>query len=189
MVRKLVAAVAAAFLIGAVTPPATANTIYMPGYGFTDTGDVPTPGGIWPWENGGYNRGQREGAENLVRYVDDYFESGNEEPITLVGYSYGAAIVHTAVETIDTRPYANKVHVRLYGNPRHPGGVEDNLHGVYSLGIHFRGAGIQPQNLGSFEDVCNPRDAICDFPGLLRPITTLDHIVGYFTGAHGYEIK
>lgn len=189
--KKLIAAtVAAALVLGACTPTATANTVFMPGYPETHIGDVSTPGGIFPWENGGYNLGQRIGAENLVRYVDDYFDGGNVEPITLVGYSYGAAIVHTALETIDTRPYADKVHVRLYGNPRHPGGIEDNLHGVYVMGIHFRGAGIRPQNLGSFEDHCNPRDAICDFPGWRKPFTTLDHIVGYFTGAHRYpEVK
>lgn len=161
----------------------------MPGYNSTYQGSVTTPGGIFPWENGGYNHGQRIGAENLVAFADDYFAGDQQEDLTIVGYSYGAAIVHTALETIDTRPYAGRVHVRLYGNPRHPGGVEDNFYGSFTLGIHFRGAGITPQNLGSFVDECNPRDAICDFPGWLRPITTLDHIVGYFTGAHRYEIR
>lgn len=187
--KKIIAAACAALMLITTAPAVSADTVYMPGYQFTDGAEVYTPGGIFPWENGGYNLGQRVGAENLVRYVDDYFDGGNVEPITLVGYSYGAAIVHTALETIDTRPYANKVHVRLYGNPRHPGGIEDNLHGIYLMGIKFRGAGITPQNLGSFSDECNPRDVICDFPGWLRPITTIDHIVGYFTGAHSYEIR
>lgn len=187
--KKVFAAVAAALVIGSCAPAASAETLYVPGYPEAHTGDVVTPGGIFPWENGGYNLGQRVGAENLVERVDSYFASGNVGPLTLVGYSYGAAVVHTALETIDTRPYAGNVHVRLYGNPRHPGGIEDNLHGVYIMGIQFRGAGIQPQNLGSFSDECNPRDAICDFPGLLRPVTTLSHVIGYFTGAHRYEIK
>lgn len=189
MVKKAIAAIAAAVMIGSCTPTASAETVFMPGYLYTDQGVVHTPGGIWPWENGGYNHGQRIGAENLVRYADEHFSENPGESLTLVGYSYGAAIVHTALETIDTRPYANKVHVRLYGNPRHPGGIEDNFYGSFSLGIHFRGAGITPQNLGSFVDVCNLRDAICNFPGWRRPITTLDHIVGYFTGAHSYDMR
>lgn len=189
LVKKTIAAATAALVLISTAPAVSADTVYMPGYPATDGAAVHTPGGIFPWESGGYNRGQRIGAENLVAYADAHFAKAEQEELTLVGYSYGAAIVHTAIETIDTRPYAGKVHVRLYGNPRHRGGIEDNLHGVYIMGIHFRGAGDVPQNLGSFSDECNPRDVICDFPGWLRPITALDHIVGYFTGAHRYEIR
>lgn len=179
--KRLIAAVVAAGAVTAApvaqaTEPIECQTLYSAGYRGESLG-LPNPGTIL-----NYNADQTRIAAETVKQVDAYAEVCNE--IKIVGNSYGAAVVHTALETIDKRPYAGKVHVKLYGNPRHPGGIEDfNLTDI--PGIGFRGAGINPQNLGSFEDNCNPRDAICDFP-YWNPIRTIDHIIGYFTGAHRY---
>lgn len=152
----------------------------VPG-GFTA---VPTPGGIFPHENGGYDHGQRVGTANLIDAVDNHAANCGG-PINLFGHSYGAAIVHTALETIDTRNYAGRVHVTLTGNPRHPGGIEQTWSWIKLPGFTMRGPGIRPQNLGSFSDRCNPRDAICDMPG--NVIGDIDHWIGYaFQGTHRY---
>ena len=180
--KRLIAAVVAAGAVIAAAPVAQATepvecpTFFSAGYRAESYG-LPNPGSIL-----NYNADQTRIAAETVKQVDAYSEVCDE--IKIVGYSYGAAVVHTALETIDTRPYAGKVHVTLYGNPRHPGGIEDfNLTSI--PGVGFRGAGINPQNLGSFEDHCNPRDGICDFP-YWNPIKSIDHIIGYFTGAHYY---
>ena len=179
--KRLIAAVVAAGMVTAVpvaqaTEPVECPTFFSAGYQEASHG-LPNPGTII-----NYHADQTRLAADTVRQVDIY--AGICDEIKIVGYSYGAAVVHTALETIDTRPYAGKVHVTLFGNPRHPGGIEDfNLTDV--PGIGFRGAGITPQNLGSFEDHCNHRDGICDFP-FWFPVTTVDHIIGYFTGAHHY---
>ena len=179
--KRLIAAVVAAGAVTAApvaqaTEPIECQTLYSAGYRGESLG-LPNPGTIL-----NYNADQTRIAAETVKQVDAYAEVCNE--IKIVGYSYGAAVVHTALETIDNRPYAGKVHVTLYGNPRHPGGIEDfNLTSI--PGVGFRGAGIIPQNLGSFEDHCNPRDAVCDFP-YRNPIKSIDHIIGYFTGTHKY---
>lgn len=193
--KKTLAAIAAALAIGGCTPTAVATadtscpdsvTLYANGYRGSG-GNISTPGGIFPWEAGGYNAGQSIGAANAIAAADTAAAQCPESQIKLVGYSYGAAVVHTATETIDTRDYADRVHVRLYGNPRHQGGIEDTLQGLSFAGLSFRGAGITPQNVGSFESICNPRDGICDFPHPVRNlIRSIDHVAGYFTGAHYY---
>lgn len=191
MLKKiLVAAAMAAGLIAA--PVANAGTcddklsIWVGGYPGVP-GDIPTPGGIFPWENGGYDHGQLVGAANTVAAVANLAANCPESEIHVTGHSYGAAIVHTAVEEIDKQAYASRVHVYVTGNPRHSGGIEDTLAGLRLPGLTFRGAGVDPKNMGSFTSVCNPRDVICDFPHPLRePAKTLDHIAGYFTGAHAY---
>lgn len=181
MLRKIIAAVTAGAVIAAApvvhaSEPVECSTLFSAGYRGVSHG-LPNPGSIL-----NYNADQTRIAAETVKQVDAYAKVCDE--IKIVGYSYGAAVVHTALETIDTRPYAGKVHVTLYGNPRHPGGIEDfNLTDI--PGVGFRGAGIVPQNLGFFADHCNPRDAICDFP-YRNPIKSIDHIIGYFTGAHKY---
>lgn len=192
MKKLLVAALVGAGLLAAPAANATTGcedtvTLYANGWRGTG-GNIPTPGGIFPWEAGGYDAGQGVGAANTVALADKVARECPDSQIQLTGFSYGAAIVHTAVEEIDTRDYADRVHVNLYGNPRHPGGIEDTLNGLSVAGISFRGAGVQPENVASFESNCNPRDGICDFPHPLRkPIQTIDHIAGYLTGAHYYE--
>lgn len=148
---------------------------------------VPTPGGIFGHERGGYNYGQTVGAANLVQALDDY-TARCPGPVHVFGHSYGAGVVHTAVETIDQRWYANRVHVHVTGNPRRPGGIEDTYAGWTILpGITFRGAGVEPRNLGSWRDDCNPNDGICRLPWLLSdPVGYAQGIVGYLTGSHRY---
>ena len=148
---------------------------------------VYSPGGIFPWERGGYNHGQSVGAANVVAAVDEFATRCPESRIDLFGHSYGAAVVHTSLEVIDSRPYASRVNVYLTGNPRHPGGVEDSWRWAALPGINFRGAGIQPRNVASFVDVCNARDFICDAPPITDPVRALDHMAGYLVGgAHRY---
>ena len=150
---------------------------------------VDTPGGIFPWQSGGYTHGQQVGAANMIEAVDTYATNCPDAEIRLFGHSYGAAIVHTAVEEIDTRPYAERVHVHLTGNPRRAGGIEDTYAGWTILpGITFRGAGVDPQNIGSFLDECNPADGICRLPRFFAdPVGHLSGVIGYmFTGAHRY---
>lgn len=162
--------------------------------GYRDTNQVPegftpitTPKGIFPWESGGYNKGQNFGVEKLVEAVDAYASACPTAPIYIGGYSYGAAIVHTALETIDNRPYANRVTVNVTGNPRHPGGIEDNYSGSASLGIKFRGEGVIPENILGFNSECNKNDGICDLPPMSSdPVGFGSGVVGYFTGAHNY---
>ena len=154
-----------------------------PGYQY-----IPTPGGIFGHENRGYNHGQTVGAHNLVQALDEY-TAKCDGPIHVYGHSYGAAIVHTAIETIDRRPYAHRVHAHVTGNPRRPGGIEDTYAGWTILpGITFRGAGIEPRNLGSWRDDCNPHDGICRLPRLIHdPVGHVQGWIGYlFTGAHRY---
>lgn len=148
---------------------------------------IPTPGGIFPWERGGYDVGQRQGAANAVSLLDAFAASCPAAEIHLTGHSYGAGIVATAAETIDARPYAGRVHVSLTGNPRRVGGIEDSIRGPVFPGITFRGAARVPVNVASYTDVCNPRDGICNLPPLLRnPVGFFNGIIGYFTGAHRY---
>lgn len=154
--------------------------------GYTYTG---TPGGLFGHENGGYNYGQTVGAHNLVVAVDAH-AAACDGPIHVYGHSYGAGVVHTAVETLDTRHYAKRVHVHLTGNPRHPGGIEDSYRGwTFLPGITMRGAGHQPGNLGSFTDVCNyGRDYVCDAPRLIAdPVGFFSGIFGYFGSGHSYS--
>lgn len=146
-----------------------------------------TPGGIFSHQAGGYNKGQREGAQNLIDAVDKFAAACPESPIHLYGHSYGAAIVHTALETIDQRDYAPRVTVKLTGDPREIGGIEDTYAGSSLPGITFRGAGIIPENVLDFHSECNNRDAICAIPSLSSD--SLGHgsaVLGYFTGAHRY---
>lgn len=150
---------------------------------------VDTPGGIAPWDAGGYTHGQQVGAANVVAAVDQFATACPDAEVHLHGYSYGAAIVHTAVETIDQRDYAPRVHVELAGNPRRPGGVEDTWEWLPPIaGIDFRGAGATPQNVASFEDRCNERwDIICDAPHPIDIIGNLTGSIGYgSTGGHSY---
>lgn len=165
---------------------------YLAVGGYPSTTKVPagytpiyTPGGIFPWENGGYDHGQTVGAANLVEAVEAHAYRCPDSSVNLFGHSYGAAIVHTAVGHIDAQPYAPRVNVVLTGNPRHPGGVEDTWSWINLPGFTMRGAGIRPQNLGSWSDRCQPRDPICDMPG--NVIGDIDHMVGYlFQGTHSY---
>lgn len=149
---------------------------------------VYTPGGIFSHDMGGYDRGQAVGAANLIEAADAYAAECPEGEIYLHGYSYGAAIVHTAVEHIDDQPYAPRVHVELKGNPRHSGGVEDMFVGSTVFpGVTFRGAGAIPENVATFEDRCNGRDGICNLPQLISdPVGHVAGSVGYLTGAHRY---
>lgn len=145
---------------------------------------VPTPGGIAPWESGGYGHGQAVGAANLLAMVDAY-ATQCPGPITVFGHSYGAGIVDTATLTLDHRPYANRVHVHVTGSPRHPGGIEDAWQGLPGFG--FRGAVYPPVNLGSYRSDCNPRDAICSLSPWWNPAVAIDHWIGYaFQGTHHY---
>lgn len=149
---------------------------------------VPTPGGIFPWDAGGFNHGQTVGAANVVAVVDEYAASCGG-PIRIRGYSYGAAIVHTALETIDQRPYAPRAHVELAGNPRRPGGIEDRWQWLPPiLGVDFRGAGIAPKHVASFSDRCHRwNDYVCHAPHPLNIAGGVSGSIGYgSTGGHYY---
>lgn len=164
------------------------------GYGAVDKvpdGYTPiyTPGGIFSHEAGGFNKGQTEGAANMIEAVETYAETCPTGEIHLSGYSYGAGIVHTAVGHIDGQTYAPRVHVELAGNPRHPGGVEDTIPGSTILpGLTFRGAGLTPTNVATFTDACNTgSDAICHMPFPWNdPLGSVGGLVGYLSGGHRY---
>ena len=162
-----------------------------PQVGIVPAGYTPvhTPGGIFPWERSTFNHGQAVGAANVIAAVDAFTARCPGVPVDLYGYSYGAAVVHTAVETLDTRPYAGQVSVQLYGNPRHPGGIEDTYRGWIFPGVYLRGAARTPVNVASFTDRCNyGRDIICDAPHFLRdPLGALAGIGGYLGSGHTYS--
>lgn len=144
---------------------------------------VPTPGGIFPWENGGYGHGQAVGAANLVQAVDRHAATC-DGPITIFGHSYGAAIVDTATLTLDHRPYAHRVHVHVTGSPRKPGGVED----THQWAPGFRGAVHPPANLGSYRSDCNiGRDIICHAPWPGDVIGNVNGVLGYLGSGHSYS--
>ena len=167
------------FAVGGYPKPQNVPDGYVP---------IETPGGIFFWQKGGYTKGQTTGAENLVKAVDAYAAACPEAPIFIRGHSYGAAIVHTALETIDKRPYASRVTVNVTGNPRNPGGIEDLFSGSASLGVQFRGEGIIPENVLGFESECNKNDGICDLPPMsTNSLGFGSGIIGYFTGAHRYN--
>lgn len=204
MPKLIVKIIAALMIVGLVVAsgagiakaePAECGDSYLAVGGYPPVERVPegytpvyTPGGIFPWDNKGFNHGQAVGAANVIDAVDTFAEACPEGEIHLSGYSYGAAIVHTAVEHIDSQPYAPRVHVELRGNPRHAGGVEDMFAGSTVFpGITFRGAGAIPENVATFEDRCNKRDGICNLPRLLAdPVGHVAGSVGYLTGAHRY---
>lgn len=188
-------AVAAPAVVSAGPVDCTASGFAVGGYpkqervpdGYTA---VATPGGIFANQAGGYNVGQKVGAANVVATVDAFAAACPDTDINLHGHSYGAAIIHTAVETIDQRGYAGRVHVQLTGNPRHPGGIEDTYKGRTILpGVTMRGAGKTPQNVAEWSDKCNRSDGICDHPRFLtNPIGHLAGLIGYgSTGAHRYK--
>ena len=145
---------------------------------------VPTPGGIWPWEAGGYGHGQQVGAQNLIAAVDEY-AAQCDGPIHVFGHSYGAAIVDTATLTLDHRPYAYRLHVHVTGSPRHPGGIES----TYQWVPGFRGSVPAPQNVGSYRTECNiGRDIICHAPHpILDMIGNANSILGYLGSGHVYS--
>ena len=149
---------------------------------------IPTPGGLFPWERGGYNVGQQQGAANAVKLLDAYAAACPGKPIVIKGHSYGAAIVATALETIEDKPYAKLVTVDLTGNPRKVGGIEDTLRGNLLPGMTNRGPAVYDvSKFAAVSDRCNARDGICALPPLLRnPIGHFLAIIGYFTGAHRY---
>lgn len=206
MHRLIPALAGTLMMVAAVAPTASAQTTPAPaptvncaanqftagGYPATQAVPVghkaiPTPGGIFPWERGGYDVGQRAGAANAISLLDAFAAACPTTPIYLNGHSYGAAIVSTAVETIDARPYAGRVHVLTTGNPRRVGGIEDTAKGLPAAGMTFRGAAKVPVNVASYTDKCNARDGICNLPPLYRnPVGHFLAIVGYFTGAHRY---
>lgn len=168
------------FAVGGYPRPDIVPAGYTPVY---------TPGGIFPWERGGFNHGQAVGAANVIAAVDEFAARCPGAPVALYGYSYGAAVVSTAVETIDTRPYAGQVSVHLTGNPRHPGGIEDTYRGWIFPGVYLRGAARTPVNVASFTDRCNyGRDIICDAPHFLRdPLGVLAGVGGYLGQGHTYS--
>lgn len=191
----VLATVAAPAVVSAGPVDCTASGFAVGGYptqervpdGYTA---VATPGGIFASDAGGYNVGQRVGAANVVATVDAFATACPNTDIRLFGHSYGAAIIHTAVETIDTRAYAGRVHVQLTGNPRHPGGIEDTYKGRTILpGVTMRGAGKTPTNVASYESRCQRNDGICDHPRFLtNPVGHLAGLIGYgSTGAHRYK--
>lgn len=166
------------FAVGGYPKPEIVPEGYLP---------IETPGGIFSSQNGGFNKGQEIGAANLVAAVDAYAAQCPDSAIFIRGHSYGAAIVHTALETIDKRDYAPRVIVELTGNPRNPGGIEDTFSGSASLGIEFRGEGITPENVLDFVSKCNERDGICNLPSLSSDSSGFSSgVLGYFTGAHRY---
>lgn len=143
---------------------------------------VPTPGGIWAWERGGYAHGQAVGAQNLIAAVDEYAQRC-PGPIRVFGHSYGAGIVDTATLALDQRPYAHRVHVHVTGSPRHPGGIES----TYQWVPGFRGSVPAPQNVASYKTECNiGRDIICYAPHPLDVVGNANSILGYLTGSHNY---
>lgn len=202
MIRKTATLIASAALAAATlaAPTAAAQELcpetgrFAVG-GYPRTGIVPdgfetvyTPGGIFPWESGGYNHGQNVGAANLVDTVDD-FAARCSGAIELRGHSYGAGVVSTAVETIGDRDYAGRVSVHLTGNPRHPGGIEDTYRGItLAPGLTFRGAARVPASVASYVDDCNyGRDYICHAPHLLwDPLGALAGVFGYLGTGHTY---
>lgn len=145
---------------------------------------VPTPGGIFPWDAGGYNHGQKVGAAALVAAVDAHAAQCGG-PIRIHGHSYGAAIVHTAMETIDRRDYAPRVSAHVTGNPRRAGGIEDTFAGSTVLpGATMRGAGTIPTR-SLWRDDCNEgRDYICSAPMSHEdPAGSIGGATGYLFGS------
>lgn len=162
--------------------PDAASTTAPPG-----TIPITSPGGIFPWESGGYDHGQQVGAANTVAMVDDMAARCPDTRITIRGHSYGAAIVHTAVATIDQRPYAGRVTAHLTGDPRRPGGIEDTYRGLSVAGITMRGAGITPTHLAGYTNDCHDNDLICSAPNIVwDPLGFGRNMVGYLVGAHRY---
>lgn len=149
---------------------------------------IPSNGGIFPWEQGGYDVGQATGAANTVALMDQVAHDCPGSQIRLAGHSYGAAYVHTALATIDQRPYAYRVHVYLTGDPRRIGGIEDTFAGVSAFGITMRGHGIIPSHVASYENVCHVGlDIICSAtPPWINPLATINEIGGYLSGSHVY---
>lgn len=148
---------------------------------------IPSPGGVFPWENGGYNHGQDTGAANGEALIDKFAEACPDAEILVKGHSYGAGVVHILATKLDGKDYADRVRVYLTGNPRHPGGVDDTWQGFTLMpGVTFRGALPVPQNLASFVDVCNPYDAICAMPPWYAPFDVAQAVFGYLFGAHSY---
>lgn len=148
---------------------------------------IPSPGGIFSWESGGYNHGQDTGAANGEAIIDQFAEACPDTDILIKGHSYGAGVVHVLAGKLDAKPYADRVRVYLTGNPRHPGGVDDTWQGFTLMpGVTFRGALPVPQNLASFVDVCNPHDGICDMPPIWKPFSMARNIIGYLFTAHIY---
>lgn len=148
---------------------------------------ITSPGGIFPWEAGGFDHGQQVGAANAVRLTDQVAADCPGSQIKVHGHSYGAAIVHTALATIDQRPYAGRVHIYLTGDPRRIGGIEDTFKGVSVAGITMRGHGVIPQHVASYTNICNEFDFICHAtPPWVNPVLTVQEIGGYLTGQHRY---
>ena len=190
MVAALVSLTLAATVVAAPTvsaSPACDGRFAVGGYPATERVPdgytyVPTPGGIWPWESGGYAHGQSVGTANLIAAVDDYAQRC-PGPILVFGHSYGAAIVDTATLTLDHRPYAYRVHVHVTGSPRHPGGIES----TYQWVPGFRGSVPAPQRLGSYRTDCNVgRDIICHAPHPLDVVGNVNSILGYLGTGHSY---
>lgn len=158
-----------------------ATELVPPGYLY-----VPTPGGIFSHE-GGYQHGQRLGAANLVAAVDAH-AAQCPGPILIHGHSYGAAIVHTAMETIDTRDYAPRVSAHVTGNPRRAGGIEDTWAGsTIAPGATMRGAGTIPER-SLWRDDCNEgRDYVCHAPMSHEdPAGSIGGATGYLGSGHRY---
>lgn len=203
----IITIVGAASLALAVTNHGTAHaaprfdctptvTLYAAGYPDADSSTAPpgvtgitSPGGIFPWEAGGYDHGQTIGAQNTIALTDQAAAECPGSQIKLHGHSFGAAYVHTALSTIDHRPYAGRVHVYLTGDPRRIGGIEDTYAGISAFGITMRGHGVIPQHVASYENVCHVvHDAICSFPKpWINPVGSLQAIGGYLTGGHIYN--
>lgn len=143
---------------------------------------VPTPGGIMPWEAGGYGHGQTVGANNLVNAVDQHAAHCGG-PIHVFGHSYGAAIVDTATLTFDQRDYAHRVHVHVTGSPRKPGGIEDTYRWIPG----FRGPVHPPARLGGYRSECNTgRDIICYAPWPWDVVGNINSVLGYLGSGHVY---
>ena len=190
MVAALVSLTLAATVLAAPTvsaSPACDGRFAVGGYPRTELVPdgytyVETPGGIWPWESGGYAHGQTVGAQNLVQTVDTY-AARCPGPILLFGHSYGAAIVDTASETLNGRDYAHRVHVHVTGSPRHPGGIEDTHQWVPA----FRGPVQPPHHVGSYRSDCNVgRDIICHAPWPGDVIGNINGVLGYLGSGHVY---
>lgn len=190
MVAALVSLTLAATVLAAPTvnaSPACDGRFAVGGYPRTELVPdgyqyVETPGGIWPWEAGGYAHGQTVGAANLIATVDEY-AARCDGPIHVFGHSYGAAIVDTATLTLDRRPYAYRLHVHVTGSPRHPGGIES----TYQWVPGFRGSVPAPQNVGSYRTECNiGRDIICYAPWPLDVVGNVNSILGYLGSGHVY---
>lgn len=132
------------------------------------------------------DRSVAEGVGKVNQTVNAYRAAcGPNAPVTLTGYSLGAAVVDDACSAMPT----HDLSCVAYGNPRRPDNGSGHGGAMVMLPSFIPGfthGESKRTDDTPIVDPCKANDIICNAPQLVDIVGTVNGAVGYLVGDHDY---